>query len=84
MPTKTYQIKPGYPVLSLISMAEQIGKLTGSVVVCTPVIQIEAAGPVLQALDALLPAMKSAGKKRKAAKFVAQSEASDEGSVEDA
>lgn len=62
MPTQDFELSASYPVESVIAMAEQIGKLTRTVVVCKPVLKVEAAAPVLKALEALLPLSK---KKRK-------------------
>jgi hypothetical protein len=59
MPKISIPVKKGYPVESVINMAEKLGEITGTVVECQAVLEVTAAEPVLKALAVLAPMAKT-------------------------
>lgn len=64
MPTKMFDLPKSSSAESVSAMADALGKVTGTVVVCKQVILVQAAEPVLKALEALLPIAKGGRKKK--------------------
>lgn len=63
MPKISIPIKTGYPAESVITMAETLGKLTGTAVECQEILEITANESVIKALVAIAPMAKRKRKK---------------------
>jgi hypothetical protein len=64
MPKISIPIKSGYLAESVMNMAEQLAKMTGTAVECQAVIEVTAAEPVIKALAVLAPMAKKKYQKR--------------------
>jgi len=59
MPKISIPIKNGYPVDSIINMAETLAKLTGTAVECQTTLEVTANAAVVKALQAIAPMAKA-------------------------